>query len=58
MKKLSLMLPILLAGISLAEKTDFYDQYGNKTGSCKTQGSTTTCYDKYGHKVSSSKVRD
>ncbi len=31
-------------------KTTAYDQYGKKTGSYKTTGSTTTKYNKYGQK--------
>ena len=39
---------------AFAQKSNYYDTYGHKTGSSSTSGDKTTYYDSYGHKTGSS----
>ena len=56
MKKLFaiIFVSLLLTGSAFAGNN--YNQYGSKTGSYRTNGSTTTSYDKYGRKTDSFKT--
>ena len=55
MKKIFILIFVffIFAGCCFATTRNSYDQYGSKTGSFRTNGSTINQYDKYGRKVGS-----
>ena len=56
MKKLFAIIFVSLLLTSSAFAGNTYNQYGSKTGSYRTNGSTTTTYDRYGSRTGSYKT--
>ena len=56
MKKLFAIIFVSLLLTSSAFAGNTYNQYSSRTGSYRTNGSTTTTYDKYGRKTGSFKT--
>ena len=56
MKKLFAIIFVSLLLTSNAFAGTAYNQYGSKTGSYRTNGSTTTTYDRYGSRTGSYKT--